>query len=117
MQDDKLSRLLHRFAAAAIAHNQAMEEMAEERANAHAQIIAGLHRSILLYGENGKRALLLLMDDDNPVVAGMAAVHLLGYDTPRCLAVLERVAQEPGLLGFRAKAAIERWESGDWQEP
>jgi len=117
MHDDRLIRLLHRFAATATAHHQALEAMDEERANAHARMIAGLYRSIAASGEGGRRALLELTDDSDPVVAGMAAVYSIGYDSTRCLATLARVALEPGLLGFRAQVAIERWESGEWRGP
>jgi hypothetical protein len=117
MQDEKLIRLLHRFAAAASAHHQALESMNEERANTHARMIALLYRSIIGSGENGRLALLELVDDNDPVVAGMAAVYSIRYDSKRCLAVLARVALQPGLLGFRATMAIERWESGEWRGP
>jgi hypothetical protein len=117
MQDDKLTRLLHRFAAAAVAHYQAMEAMDEERANTHAVIITGLYRSIVGTGECGRQALLELTGDNDPVVAGMAAVYSIRFDSQRCLAVLSRVAQEPGLMGFRASVAVERWESGEWRGP
>jgi hypothetical protein len=114
MQDDKLTRLLQRFSVAAAAHHRAMEEMNEERANTHAQMIAGLYRSIIGSGENGRAALLELVDDKDPAVAGMAAVYSIRFDSKRCLAALARVALVPGLLGFRAKMAIERWENGEW---
>ena len=116
MQDDKLTRLLHRFATTARAHYQALEAMDEERANAHATMIVGLHRSIV-GSEGGRSALLELVDDNDPVVAGMAAVYSIHYDSTRCLATLRRVALEPGLLGARAEMAINRWESGEWQGP
>ncbi|MRR34023.1 hypothetical protein EG829_04875 [bacterium] len=117
MQDDKLTRLLQRFATTAMAHHQALDEMDEGRANVCAQMIAGLYRSIIGTGESGRQALLELVGDDNPVVAGMAAVYSIRYDSKRCLATLERVALEPGLLGFRAQMAIERWQSGEWSGP
>lgn len=117
MQNDNLMRLLHRFAAAATAHCQALEEMDQERTNLHGRMIAGLHRSISASGESGRQALLELVDAKDPVVAGMAAVYSLRYDSERSLTALRRVAGEPGLLGFRAQAAIERWESGEWQGP
>lgn len=117
MQDDKLTRLLQRFAATAKSHHKAMEEMNEERANTCAQKIAVLHRSIIGTGESGKQALLELVGDNDPVVAGMAAVYSVRYDSKSCLATLRRVALEPGLLGFRAQMAIERWESGEWLGP
>lgn len=117
MPDDKLTRLLQRFAVAAMAHHEALEAMDEECANAHARVIAGLHRSIIGEGETGREALLAMVDDANPVVAGMAAVYSIRHNSVRSLAVLERVALEPGLLGFRAGVAVERWESGEWQGP
>jgi len=117
MKDDKLTRLLLRFASISTAHYQALEEMNEERANTYAKMIAGLYRSIVEYGESGRQALLELVDDNDPIVAGMAAVYSIRYDSTRCLSALERVALEPGLLGFRAQVAIERWMSGEWQGP
>ncbi len=117
MQDDKLTRLLHRFATAAAAHHRALEEMDEERANTHTHMIAGLYRSIIATGESGRQALLELVDDSDPAVAGMAAVYSIRYDNKRCLSALKRVAAMPGLLGFRARIAIERWESGEWPGP
>jgi len=117
MKDDKLTLLLQRFAATAKAHHKALEELNEERGNTCAQMLAGLHRSIIGTGESGKQALLELVGDIDPVVAGMAAVYSIRYDSKRCLATLNRVALEPGLLGFRAQMAIERWESGEWLGP
>ena len=117
MPDDTLTRLLHRFAIAAKAHHEALEAMDEERANAHARVIAGLHRSIITEGKPGREALLAMVDDPNPVVAGMAAVYSIRWNSGRCLVVLGRVALEPGLLGFRAGVAVERWKSGEWQGP
>jgi hypothetical protein len=117
MQNDRLTRLLLRFSTTARVHFQALEEMDEERANSCAGMIAGLHRSIVDSGEDGRQALLELVDDKDPVVAGMAAVYSIRYDSRRCLSTLRRVALVPGLLGFRARVAIERWESGEWQGP
>ena len=71
--------------------------MNEERANTHAQMIDGLYRMIIGTGECGKQALLELVGDNDPVVAGMAAVYSIRYDSKRCLSTLERVALEPGV--------------------
>jgi hypothetical protein len=114
MQDDTLTRLLQRFAAAATAHYQALEAMDEQRATKQAGMVAGLYRSIIGCGECGRQALLALVDDKDPVVAGMAAVYSVRYSSERCLAALQRIAGEPGLLGFRAQLALERWQSGGW---
>lgn len=114
--DDRLERLLKRFAVAARAHFEALEALDEERAEAQARMIAGLHEALVRQGKRGGELLLDLVDSPDPVVAGMAAVYSIRLDTGRCLAALRRVAKEPGLLGFRAKIAIQRWESGEWEE-
>ena len=115
MPASKLERLLSRFAAAAMTHHAALEAMNEERANTHARMIAALHGALLREGQPGVTGLLALLDSNSPVVAGMAAVYAIHLDPERCLATLRRVAAEPGLLGFRASVAIERWETGEWE--
>jgi hypothetical protein len=117
MPNDKLSRLLLRFGAAATAHHEALEAMDEERANTHARLIARLYESIWSEGLAGIAALLDLVECDTPVVAGMAAVYSMDFNPEKCLATLRRLAAEPGLLGFRASVAVERWEAGEWIQP
>ena len=117
MNDDKLSLMVRRFAVAAQAHQAALEEMDEGRANAHARVISGLYAAIIREGDTGREALLVLLEHESQVVAGMAAVFSLSYNPSRSLAVLRRLAGQGGLLGFRASVAIERWESGEWDEP
>lgn len=117
MNDERLSLLLRRFAVAARAHQTALEEMDEDRANAHARVISGLYAAIIREGGDGREALLALLDSENQVVAGMAAVFSLRYNPSRSLEVLRRLADKGGLLGFRASVALERWESGEWDGP
>jgi len=114
-QSDRLARLLSRFAVAARAHHEAVESMDEERAETQARMIAALHEALLREGQKGEERLLDLVDSLDPVVAGMAAVCSIRLDPRRCLEALRRVAKEPGLLGFRADVAIQRWESGNWE--
>jgi hypothetical protein len=118
MNSEKLSLLIHRFTIAAQAHQTALEEMDEGRANAHAKVISGLYAAIIREGDVvGHEAILVLLEHESQVVAGMAAVFSLSYNPPRSLAVLRRLAGQGGLLGFRASVAIERWEGGEWDEP
>ena len=117
MNNGKLSLLLCRFAVAAQAHQSALEEMDEDRANAHARVISGLYATIIREGDVGREALLSLLDSESRVVAGMAAVFSLRYNPSRSLGVLRILADREGLLGFRASVALERWESGEWDEP
>lgn len=110
----RIQLLLQRFARAAQAHHAALEALDAERAETQARILAGLHESLVNSGEEGLEKLLELATSSDPVVAGMAAVYSLRRNSGQCLATLRRVAEEPGLLGFRAGVAIERWESGEW---
>ena len=114
MPKEKLARLLSRFATTAKAHHAALEALDEKRGNIHARMIAALHEALLREGQAGTDGLLALVDSDSLVVAGMAAVYTIHLDPERCLATLRRVAAEPGLLGFRAGVAIQRWENGEW---
>jgi hypothetical protein len=117
MNDEKLSLLVRRFAVAVRAHQAALEEMDEERANAHSRVISGLHTAILAEGDAGREALLALLDHESLVVAGMAAVFSLRYNPVRSVEVLRMLSGKEGLLGFRASVALERWENGEWDDP
>lgn len=114
MNDDRLTRLLHRFSAAAEAHAAAMESMDEEKASRHAFVLQGLYREIVQTGEAGREELVALVDSSRKAVAGMAAVYSLRYFPERAAAVLRRLSAEEGLLGFRAGSALESWERGEW---
>ena len=114
MTDDRLTRLLHRFAAAAEAHAAAVETMDGEKANRHALVLQGLYREIVLTGEAGRDGLLDLVESGRKAVSGMAAVYSLRYSPERAVAVLRGLSAEEGLLGFRAGMALERWERGEW---
>ncbi|ABB31111.1 hypothetical protein GeomeDRAFT_1635 [Geobacter metallireducens RCH3] len=114
MTDERMTRFLHRFAAAAEAHAAAMEAMDENKVNRHAFVLQGLYREIVLTGEAGREGLLALVDSDRKAVAGMAAVYSLRYCPERAITVLRRLSAEEGLLGFRAGMALERWERGEW---
>jgi hypothetical protein len=114
MNQEKLPLLIKRFAIAARAHQSALEEMDEQRANAHARVITGLYQTITSEGNAGREALLELLDSEIPVVAGMAAIFSLSYNPSRSLEILKQLADQGGLLGFRASSAIERWENGEW---
>jgi hypothetical protein len=117
MPNNTLALLLKRFTMAATAHHEALEAMDEIRANARARMIATLHESLLQEGVDGQEGLLALVGSSAPAVAGMAAVYVLHLYPDPCLAALRRISSEPGLLGFRASVAVERWETGEWTVP
>ena len=117
MSNTRLDTLLHRFTAATLAHYESLEAMDETGANRHAAMISRLLASILCEGDDGSRGLAGLIEHDNPVVAGMAAVCVLDLHTKCALTVLKALAKQDGMLGFRASVAIERWRNGEWRRP
>lgn len=115
MSDETLQRLLKRFAAAAEAHATALETMDAASAERHVVMLDKLFAAIVHSSPAGREALLQLAEDYDGAAAGMAAVYSLRYRSERALAVLRRLAAKPGLLGFRASVAVERWEQGEWE--
>ncbi len=115
MPDETVERLIARFARAAVKHHAALEEMDQKEANRQAFLIGRLFAGIVAHSDDGRTRLLVLLASDQPVVAGMAAVYSLRFATQEALPVLRRIAAEPGLLGYRASMAIERWERGEWE--
>jgi hypothetical protein len=109
--------MVSRFAIAARAHRRSLEELDDERAAAHVRVLTGLYAAILREGDTGREAFLRLLESGEDEVAGMAAVYALADATERSLMVLRRLAAEEGLLGFRARYALERWEQGEWLRP
>lgn len=107
--------LVEEFAEAAEVHFEAVEALDEEQVNRQAERLARLFKEIIQQGGEGREALLALVDSKNPAVAGMAAVYSLRYSPVRCEALLKQLASQPGLLGFRAGAALQRWAEGEWQ--
>ena len=115
MNSARLDRLLLRFAMAARNHHDALESMDAERVEQHARMVAALYGSIMATGPIGRERFSTLLEHPEPVVAAMTAVYLIREKTEKSLKVLRLVAAEPGLLGFRASAAIERWQNGEWE--
>lgn len=76
--------------------------------------IKTFHRIIEL-GDVARDELLTLLNHQNLAVAKSAAVFSLKYATEQSIATLTRIAREPGILGFEARHALQRWEEGTWQ--
>ena len=113
-QQEKVTKLIGWFVKAALRHAEAMEALEDELALAEVQDLNRYYHA--LRREGGMERFLELLDHQDPAVAGMAAVYAMRQAPPRCRAVLVRISRLPGLIGFRAKAALERWERGEWPE-
>jgi hypothetical protein len=113
--DASIQRLVARFAEAARNHYDATLQGDWRKANKNAKRIADIFHSLVATGEEGKQALLELTNGKDLAVASMAATFSLKYATTQATAVLERIAIQPDLLGFKAQQSLKRWQEGSWQ--
>jgi hypothetical protein len=111
-QQEKVAKLIDWFIKAAYRHADAIEAMQEEAASVQVECLDRFYAA--LKREGGLEQFLALLDHEDPAVCGMAAVYGMREAPQRCIAVLARLAQMPGLIGFRAQAALDRWNSGEW---
>lgn len=111
-QDEKVKKLMSWFVKAALRHAEAMESMQDEYAAAEVHSLNRFYAAVVR--EGGVEQFLALLEHEDPNVSGMAAVYAIREAPERCCATLAGIAKLPGLIGFRAQAALERWESGEW---
>jgi hypothetical protein len=83
-------------------------------ANKEAVLIRETIRRLRNLGEPAREALLAQTDNQDLSVSSLAAVNSLKYAPEKSISVLTRIAKEPGLIGFEAKQALQRWIEGQW---
>lgn len=111
-QQEQVAKLIQWFIRAAFRHAEAIESMQEQEALVQVESMDRFYAA--LKRKDGIQQFLALIDHEEPTVAGMAAVYAMREDPVRCVTALRRLATLPGLIGFRAEVALERWESGEW---
>ena len=114
MPHKNINKLIENFIDAAEKHHEATTTDFR-RANKQAKRIHKIFLEIVESGTSAREALLQLSTHDNLAVASMATVYSLKYNPEKSLAVLKQIAQTPGVIGFEAKHAIQRWEEGAWE--
>ena len=114
MKPKAIEQLVEDFSDACIQQAKFVSQGNAKKANEQAHKINSLFDQLIETGVKGREELLELIDNSNLVVAKMAAVFSLHYNPYRCLPVLERIAEEPGLLGFGAKQTLRNWKSQKW---
>lgn len=111
-QQERVAKLIEWFVKAAQRHAEAMAALADESAASEVQSLNRFYLAVQR-GE-GMESFLLLLEHADANVAGMAAVYAMREAPERCQAKLRDIARLPGLIGFRAQAALDRWENGEW---
>ena len=101
----------------AVAHASATEDGDANRANkAHDSLIQA-YRNLNVFGLEGLRALLPLMEHENEGVRNWAATHCLELDEPKAKAVLLDLAKGDSLTSFSAEMVLSEWNQGALEVP
>jgi hypothetical protein len=106
--------LIERFSQAAKRHYVASLAGDWRTANKEAVLIRETIQRLRNLGEPARDALLAQTDNQDLSVSSLAAVYSLKYAPDKSISVLTRIAKEPGLIGFEAKQALQRWVEGQW---
>jgi hypothetical protein len=114
MTEQKVEELIEEFTQAAKSHYVASLAGDWRTANKEVAKIRKTIKRLRSLGENARVALLAQTDSQDLSVSSMAAVYSLKYAPEKSISVLTRIAKEPGLIGFEAEQALQRWKEGEW---
>jgi hypothetical protein len=114
MTQKQVDKLITDFVEAAKKHYEATMVGNWRETNKQAKRIRKVFQGIKSAGENARQALLAQTENQDLAVASMAATYSLKYGTQQAQMVLQHIASEPGIIGFGAQRALQRWEEGDW---
>ncbi len=110
----KLEKLAQEFAENVVAQTEAIRQGDAKTGNRHAKRRLRAFEVLRSFGDEGRGALLPLLEHARADVRGMAAAYLLRYRTAEARAVLEELASGKGLAAFGAGETLKRWEEGTW---
>ena len=82
--------------------------------NRHAKRYIAAFERLRERGDEGRDALMVLLEHERPDVRVAAAAFLLRHCTEESLKVLRAAAAGESLVAFEAGQAIKRWEEGSW---
>ena len=114
MTQKQIDKLIADFVEAARKHHEATMTGNWRETNKQANRIRKAFQGIKRFGEDARQALLAQTENQDPAVASMAATYSLKYSPQQAQTVLQRIAGEPGIIGFEARQALQRWKEGDW---
>lgn len=110
----KLEKLTREFAESTAAQTEAIREGDAKTGNRHAKRRIRAFKVLRSLGDEGRDALLPLLQHARADVRGMAAAYLLRYRTAEARAVLQELATGKGVAAFGAGETLKRWEEGTW---
>lgn len=114
MENFKIKSLIDSFSRAAKNQYLASINGDWKTANKEISTLRQVFNKICKINEPARKKLLTLTESDDLAVASMAAFYSLKYDPDKSISILKKIAEEPGLIGFQATQAIQRWNEGKW---
>lgn len=102
------------YEGAAVRHGEASQKGDHRTANAQYKRLLAAWKELRSRGDEGRAALLHLMDARNLHVQVWAASHVLEFAPEAAEARLERLAHEaPGLARLDAELTLKEWRAGN----
>jgi hypothetical protein len=116
--EKSIHTLISQYAEAAAAHGQGSWDGNYKKANRNYDIVANIRRELMERGEEGRMALLELLNHPDPHVRTSAAAYALQFAPERAEAVLVEVGQsDVGIVSFTAEMTLEQWRKGELKFP
>ncbi len=110
----QIERWVDQFADSTVMQTDAILTGDARIGNKYAERRVAAFAKLRALGDDGREALLRLLNHPRRDVRVGAAAYLLRYRTDMALAVLREESKGKGLASFEAEQAIRRWEEGDW---
>lgn len=112
---DQLQKLVVEFAENVAAQTDVMKTGDATTGNKHAKRYIKAFEALRRMGDQGRDALVPLMQHHRVDVRAMAAAFLLRYRHDEARRVLEEIARGRGFQAFAANESLKRWEEKTWQ--
>lgn len=110
-----LNTLVQEFVEGVLGQKQALAEQDADLGNLFANKYIRAWRQLRSYGDEGREALAVLLNDVRVDVRVMAAGFLLKYRTTEAMAILREAEEGHGIASLDAQQVLRRWQEGTWQ--
>ena len=114
MKDTDADALVEKFADNVVKQTDATARGDARSGNKYAKRYIAAFEQLCSLGDQGRDALVVLLEHARADVRVMAAAFLLRHRTTEALAVLREASAGEGLIAFQAAQTIKRWEDGTW---
>lgn len=112
----KIDELLNKYICAAVEYGQAMKNHNSAIANQKYDTINKIYKDLMNLGQEGKQALINLMDHQEPYVRLSAGTQSLNFAEDKAKKVLMELKAEGRPIGFDAGMVLKEWKKGNLRD-